>query len=141
MSRSFGGDPASADVLLRRTLQPEQLREHGLEEMPCLTREFSELVRHDPSLVGAIYVAVLSHDEFRTDPAPMSRSRILPLVSNIRQDFNHAKWALGEFFPSFQQQAPVHATGTLLEVLAALAAGTVPHISEQHGAPHLRAAL
>jgi hypothetical protein len=131
VSRSFGGDPAGAGALLRRTLQSDQLREHGFEEMPCLTRELPELVRHDPLLVGAIYVAVLSHDESRTDPALMSRSRILPLVSNIRQDFNHAKWGLGEFFPSFLQEAPVHAIGTLLEVLEALAADTAPHASEE----------
>jgi hypothetical protein len=122
VSRSFAGDPASAGALLRRALQPDQLRAHGFEEMPCLTQELPELAGHDPSLVGAIYVAVLSHDEPRTDPAPMSGSRILPLVSNIRQDFDHAKWELGEFFSAYVQQAPLDAIRTLLEVLDSLAA-------------------
>jgi hypothetical protein len=130
VSRSFAGDPTSADALLRRALQPHQLREHGFEEMPRLTQELAELVRHDSSLVGAIYVAVLSYDESRTDPAPMSRSRILSLVSNIRQDFDHAKWELGEFFPTFLEQAPIHAIRTLLEALDALA-GTESDTSEQ----------
>ena len=120
--RSFAGDPASSSALLRRTLQPDQLREHGFEEMPDLTQELPELARYDPSLVGAIYVAVLGHDEPRTDPAPMSGSRILPLVSNIRQDFDHAKWELGEFFSAYLQQAPLDAIRTLLEVLDTLAA-------------------
>jgi hypothetical protein len=131
VSRSFAGDPASADALLRRALEPDQLREHGFEEMPRLIQELPELVRHDPSLVGAIYVAVLSHDESRTDPAPMYRSRILSLVSNIRQDFDHAKWELGEFFPAFLQQAPLQAIRSLLEALEALAAGTEPGTSER----------
>jgi hypothetical protein len=130
VSRSFAGDPTSADALLRRALEPDQLREHGFEEMPRLAQELAELARHDSSLVGAIYVAVLSHDESRTDPAPMSRSRILSLVSNIRQDFDHAKWKLGEFFPTFMQQAPVDAIRTLLEVLDVLA-GTESDTSEQ----------
>ena len=130
VSRSFGGDPTIGDALLRRALQPHQLREHGFEEMPRLSQELAELVCHDPSLVGAIYVAVLSHAESRTDPAPMSRSRILSLVSNIRQDFDHAKWELGEFFPAFLQQAPIHAIRTLLETLDALA-GTGSDTSEQ----------
>jgi hypothetical protein len=121
VSRSFAGDPTSGDALLRQALQPHQLREHGFEEMPRLTQELAELVRHDPSLVSAIYVAVLSYDESRTDPAPMSRSRILSLVSNIRQDFDHAKWKLGEFFPALLQQAPMDAIRTLLETLDALA--------------------
>ena len=130
VSRSFAGDPTSGDALLRRTLEPDQLREHGFEEMPRLTQELAELVRHDSSLVGAIYVAVLSNDESRTDPAPMSRSRILSLVSNIRQDFEHAKWELGEFFHTFLEQAPIHAIRTLLETLNALA-GTGSDTPEQ----------
>ena len=98
--------------------------------MPRLAGELPELVRHDPSLVGAIYVAVFGYDETRRDPAAMSRSRILSLVSNIRQDYDHAKWQLGEFFPRYLEQAPLHAIDALLQVLDTLAAKE-PAASEQ----------
>ncbi len=131
VSRSFASDPAGSAALLRRTLELDRLRQHGFEEMPRLAQELPELTPHDPVLVGAIYVAVLSYDEARTDPAPMSGSRILSLVSNIRQDFDHAKWELSEFYPTYLEQAPLHAIRALVQVIDTLAASEEPAAPEQ----------
>jgi hypothetical protein len=93
--------------------------------------ELPELVRYDPALVGAIYVAVFGYDETRRDPAAMSRSRILSLVSDIRQDYESAKWQLGEFFPRYLEHAPLDAIRALLQVLDTLVAAKEPAASEQ----------
>jgi len=51
--------------------------------------------------------------------------------SNRRQDFQGAQWQLGEVFPKFLEQAPVHAVRSLLSVLASYVAREHSHGSSQ----------
>jgi hypothetical protein len=46
----------------------------------------------DPDLVAEIYIASFDWTETDEGTTPMSHSKILPMVSNKRQDFQPARW-------------------------------------------------
>ncbi len=114
---TFGTDPAASAALLRRAIQAEHLARYGYEEMRWITRKLRRIAIHDPGFVGEIYAAVFSHEEASTDATDMSGSRILSLTSNKKQDYDHAKWELSEYYPRFAEATPVLAATAMLGVI------------------------
>jgi hypothetical protein len=117
--RTFEGDSTASAALLRRSLEPAHLAEHGYEEMPRLAREVRRLISVDTDLVGDIYQAVFRYQERRTDSIPLGSSRIVPMTSNIQQDYHMALYELAKVFSDFLTCAPRRATSTLLAVIEA----------------------
>jgi len=123
--RTFESNTSESANLIRRSIEPEHMSQHGFEEMPILAHEVGRFILLDPDLVGEIYSAVFSYQERSDAPTSISGSRILNLVSNRRQDYGMARYALSETFASFLQHAPIQATRALLQVISA-------YIAEQH---------
>lgn len=115
--RTFESDAEASASLIRRSLSPSHLVRFGFEEMPWLAREVRRLMRFDQGLVRDIYGAAFSHQEKSEDPTPIGGSRILPLVSNRRQDYQMALYELAEAFSEFLESAPEEATRTLVRIL------------------------
>lgn len=120
--RTFASDPRESAGLLRRSLEPEHLGQYGFEETPWLARELKRLIPLDPGLVEDIYRSILGHQETSDAPTPMGDSRILPMISNRRQDYDHALYVLAEDYPGFLAQAPVRASRALIAALEAYVA-------------------
>jgi hypothetical protein len=97
------------------------LAAYGFEEMHWVARDVDEIAAHDPELVSDIYAAVFGHDEPSTEKTDMGGSRILSLTSNRRQDYDGAKWQLGQSFPRFVQGAPVAAARAMARITDAYA--------------------
>jgi hypothetical protein len=119
VGQTFGTDPEASAALLRRAMEPEHLSRHGFEELRWIAREVQRFAKYDPAFAADLYVAVFSHEEASTDPTDMSGSRILSLTSNKKQDYDHAKWELAEYYPQFVEATPVTAAKAMLGVIKA----------------------
>ncbi len=117
--RTFESDPDASESLIRHTIEPSHLSQYGFEELPWLAQEVKRLIPFAPTLVRDIYCAAFRHQEESEEPTPIGSSRILPLVSNRRQDYEMALYQLAKTFPAFLESAPEEATHTLIRVLEA----------------------
>jgi hypothetical protein len=117
--QTFATDADESSALLRRATQPEHLAQYGYEELPVITRELSTIARVAPDLAAEIYISVFTYREPSDETTNMSKSQILSLTSNRRQDYDMAKWTLAEFYPTFILQHPVLATTAMLGVIDA----------------------
>jgi len=117
VSATFCTNPAESAALLRRAIEPKHLAQYGYEEMHWVSRDLEEIESIDPDLIAEIYAAVFAHDEPSTESTEMSASRILPLTSNRRQDYNHTKWQLAQNYPRFLERAPLAANRVVIHVI------------------------
>jgi hypothetical protein len=74
-----------------------------------------------PAFLADSYFAVFGYEETSKAPTAMHASRLLPLSSNKRQDYDQARWALGEALPQFLDAAPREATRALIAIATAQA--------------------
>jgi hypothetical protein len=95
----------------------ERIKNVGYLEIPWLAHEITYIIDADPALALDIYRAAFAHEEPSQEATQMLKSRIMPLTSNRRQDFNMALWELAEKYEYFLQTAPSHATTALTSVL------------------------
>lgn len=114
---TFRTDPSESADLLRRAIEPEHLSKYGYEEMHWVTRDLEEIEVIDPELVADIYAAVFNYDEPSRESTDMSVSRIMPLTSNRRQDYEHSKWQLAQNYPRFFQCSPLAAARAMVRAI------------------------
>lgn len=120
--RTFESDTSASTGLIRRCLEPPHLSQYGFQEMPWLAREIERLIPLDPLLVEEICRVAFSYQETSMEPTPMGLGRILPLISNRRQDYRMALHQLAESFPAFLEHSPENATCALIAVMEAYVA-------------------
>lgn len=116
---TFGTDPMASAKLLRRSLEPEHLRNHGFEELPWISRSVPQLLRFDPEFVADLYVSAFGWSEAEETTTQMGSGRILPLLSTKKQDYEHARWQLSQRYPSFVAIAPVPAARAMIAAVDA----------------------
>ncbi len=112
--RTYESDPTASVALIRRSQESPHLSQYGFEEMQWLAREVGRLIRLDTELVEEIYCVAFNYKETSNEPTPMGQSRILPLISNRRQDYEMALYELAEVFPKFLKQSPQNETRALI---------------------------
>ena len=121
VARTFGTAPTESSGTLRLLLNSDHVRAYGHIELFWLAKEFDHLVIHEPNgteLLADIYrAAYCSPLPSRDEQTSMSKSRILSLVSNKRQDFEMARHLLQERFARFFETQPILATQTLIDVM------------------------
>lgn len=91
---------------MSRTLAPARLETHAYEDIPALTRQAKSLLDADPDFLADIFGVVFGYSVSDDSKTSMGPSQILPLISNKRQDYDHAKWALKEVVPRFLEAQP-----------------------------------
>jgi hypothetical protein len=106
--KSYATDRAASRALLQRILEEPRFSQHAHEEAPWLAEGVPTIAESDPGFVVEIYDALFGRslkDDGQTwlGGAP---SRILPLSSNRRQDYEHARWHLRRAFPAFLEVSP-----------------------------------
>ncbi|WP_430432311.1 hypothetical protein [Methyloversatilis sp.] len=112
VAKSFGSDSAASRRLLQQILDEPRFSEHAHDEAPWLAEGVRHIVPHDPAFVTSVYAALFGR------PAPSDGdswmggavSRILPLRSNRRQDYEHGRWNLQQALPAFLRAFPAEAT-------------------------------
>ena len=112
VAKSFGSDSAASRRLLQQVLDDPRFSEHAHDEAPWLAEGVRHIVPHDPAFVSSVYAALFGR------PAPSDGdswmggavSRIMPLRSNRRQDYEHGRWNLQQALPAFLRAFPAEAT-------------------------------
>ena len=87
---TYVSDPAASRRSLEQLLMPERLRQHAHEDMPWLARKVLKIGASDPGFVPQIYRAIFSYGVTDDSATSMGASRILPLRSNRRQDYERS---------------------------------------------------
>jgi hypothetical protein len=122
---TYASDPPASRRLLQRLLDPVRLRRHAHEDMSWLARKVKPIGEFDPDFVVDIYRTIFGHVVADDVATSISHSRILPLSSNSRQDYEMARYALKEAFPDFLRSHP-------LEAIRALVAALEGYIATSH---------
>lgn len=127
--RTFESCPTDSTNLINRCLEPEHLSKYGFEEMPWLAREVKRFIHLEPSLCEQIYSVAFSYQEESNEVTSMGGSRILPLTSTRRQDYDMASYELARVFPEFLRAAPENAIRALITVMN-------NYVAQHHSVPH-----
>ncbi len=122
---TYASDTLASRRLLQKLLDPVRLRRHAHEDMSWLARKVKPIGAFDPDFVVDIYRTIFGHVVADDVATSISHSRILPLSSNSRQDYEMARYALKEAFPDFLRS---HA----LEAVRALVAALEGYIATSH---------
>lgn len=102
-------DCTASTELLSRVFNDERFDKFGSDEVPALARKMAAVTQADPRFAAEVYCGVYAREVNDTRTTSMGSGRILNLTSNARQDFESARWSLGEYFSTFLAQSPVEA--------------------------------
>ncbi|KRC03842.1 hypothetical protein ASE11_24790 [Hydrogenophaga sp. Root209] len=117
VGKSFASDARASRLLLDRILREPRFSQHADQEAGWLGEQILPIVRADPEFAVEIYRCLYSQtisDNTSTMLGGVG-SRILPLTSNRRQDYDHALWRLGTSLPEFLAIDPASGTRALIE--------------------------
>ena len=115
---TYATDIAGSRELLRRLLEPARFEARGDREMPSLARKVRSISEADPDFAVEIYDVVFGRQITDTSTTSIGDSKILPLLSNRRQDYDMARFSLKEYFPRFLDSHPSHALTVLFGAMA-----------------------
>lgn len=115
--KTFTSDAKASETLIRQFLKSEILDEGQIKGIYYLTRNIKFLFQVAPELVESIYLLVLGSPEPEAKETSMSDSQILPLISNLKQDFGLAQRNLAEAFRKFIEASTPHAIKILTETV------------------------
>jgi hypothetical protein len=114
---TYSSDPAASRSLLQEILKPERVRDHGHEDLPWLARKIKTVWEADPDFAVEIYGVTFGSEITDTSKTSIGQSRILPLTSTRKQDFDMANYSLKEAFPQFLNAHPSHAVTALIRAI------------------------
>ena len=102
----------------------DRLDKHASEEAPRLAEGVRCIIPHDPDFVALIYSTLFAHDVTDEGKTWMGgfASRIQPLASTRRQDYQHACWHLNEALEAFLNVNPIGGTTAVVGAVTGLAA-------------------
>lgn len=119
VGKSFASGPAASRVLLDRILRDPHFSENADREAAWLAEQILPITRSDPEFTVEIYAAL--YGQTITDDATswfgVQPSRIMPLSSNRRQDYEHCRWQLGKAMDEVLATSPGHGTRALIDAL------------------------
>lgn len=116
--RTFDSDALASAAVLRTLLTPDHVRAYGHRELFWIGTEFESLLAAAPEVVADVYrAAYCTPLPSRGEETSLGQSRILPLTSNKRQDFQGARYQLGEKFSTFVSAAPAIAANVLIDAV------------------------
>lgn len=118
--RTYRSDPAGSRERLLTIFEPARFARLGFVEAPALAREVSTLIAVDLDMAIEVYVRVFSAEGFSRDQkTSMGGGWIMSLTSNAAQDFESAKYSLGEAFPTLLEADPGKAATMLAAIFEA----------------------
>ncbi|MEJ1165551.1 hypothetical protein V9K97_17720 [Variovorax sp. CCNWLW186] len=119
VGRSFASDPAASRALLDRILREPHFSQNADREAHWLAEQILPIVRADPPFAAEVYAGL--YGQMITDTATSAfgghRSRIMPLSSNRRQDYEHSRWYLGKSIGEFLAISPEHGTRAVIDAV------------------------
>ncbi|MCY4199484.1 MAG: hypothetical protein OXC53_03330 [Rhodobacteraceae bacterium] len=117
VAKTFGTEPNESRRLLLKVFDQDRLKDFAWVEVPAICRNIETLAAEDPALAEGVYRQVFAHEPEVEQETYLGSGRILPLVSNVQQDYRMASYSLKEFYPSFLANHPDHATRAAVHVV------------------------
>ena len=103
---TYGSDVEASRALLVQLFDRDRLDRFGHEEVPAVCYKIAVVGDVDPEFVTYVYRVVFDYDVMADRQTRIGQSQILNLTSNARQDYEMARWSLGEYLPKFLQLHP-----------------------------------
>lgn len=119
VGKSFASDPAESRALLDRILREPHFSQHADREALWIGEQILPITRADPAFTVEIYAALYGQtiiDE-ATSWFGGQPSRIMPLSSSRRQDYESCRWRLGTAMDKVLAITPHHGTRALIDAL------------------------
>ena len=109
--KSFATDADRSRALLGRIFDEPHFTEHAHEELPWLAEGLPAIWRSQPDFAAEIFEVAFGRSGPRDGKTWIGGqpSQILPLSSNRKQDYEHARWRLRQTFPDFLSANPASA--------------------------------
>ena len=119
VAQSYGSDPAASRQLLQQIIDPARLKLCAATEAHWLAEGIPSIAPHDPVFVAQVYSSLFGHDVTEETKTWVggTASRILPLTSTSRQDYDQVLWQLNQSLPAFLQ---AHAADGTRAVIGAI---------------------
>lgn len=119
VGKSFASDVAESRALLDRILREPHFSQFADREATWLSEQITPIAKADPAFAAEIYRCL--YGQMITDTATSAfggaRSRIMPLSSNRRQDYEHSRWQLGKSLGGFLAISPEHGTRAVIDAV------------------------
>jgi len=117
VGKSFASEPAASRALLDQILRDPHFSAHADKEATWLTEQIMPIARSDPDFAVEIYRTIFTQKitDDGTSWFGGAPSRILPLSSNRRQDYEHCRYSLGCAMPEFLALSVPHAMRAIIE--------------------------
>lgn len=103
---TYETDMAASRALLSQLLTGERFENHAHVDMPAVARKAKNIAAHDPDFAVEIYRVAFTQRVLDTSATSMGNSQILPMSSNKRQDYDHARWQLAQYVPGILERHP-----------------------------------
>ncbi|MEG3127008.1 hypothetical protein SC171_05505 [Pantoea cypripedii] len=123
VAKSFGSEPVASRQLLQQIIQEPRFSAHAHSEAPYLAEGVKHIFTHDSAFVTSVY-ATLFGRQAPSDGMTWiggAVSRIMPLSSNRRQDYEHGRWNLQQALPAFLRVSPTEATRAINAAIIGIA--------------------
>lgn len=119
VGQSFASDVAASRALLDRILRDPHFSQHADREAPWLSEQIIPIVAADPVFAVEVYRCIFGQSITDTTTSALggSPSRILPLSSNRRQDYEHSRWHLGRSLDRVLEISPEHGTRAVIDAV------------------------
>jgi hypothetical protein len=127
---TYASNAPLSRALLEQIFAPDRLAIYAAEEVPALCRKIETIATIDPAFGERIYQQTYGFEVTGQQETMMSDSQIMAFRSNARQDYDMARYALGEFFETFLKLHPDHAIGAIVQSVEAYVARDHPRNSE-----------
>lgn len=127
---TYSTDVEASRALLIQLFESARLDRFGHEEVPAVCYKIETVADVDPEFVTDIYRVVFDYDVTEDRQTRISRSQILSLTSNARQDYGMARWSLGEYLPKFLQAQPQAAVKAVINAVEGYVARAHPTSDE-----------
>lgn len=116
VAKSYGSDPDASHVLLQQIFEEPHFSEHAHTEAPWLAEGIRHIIPHDPAFVATVYATLFARSAPQDGKSWLGgqASRILPLTTNRKQEYEHAYWHLNRSIQLFLDTAPTEAVAAVI---------------------------
>lgn len=136
---TYESSPQESRKLLLKVFAKKRFRKFGWEEVPAICQKIKAIVMTDPDFGAEVYRRTYAFDVTEEQTTNMTSSQILSLTSSARQDYDMARYSLGEFISQFLDKYPAHAVKAIIDAVEGYVARNYP-ISAELGAHELMVA-
>lgn len=124
VGKSFGSDIAASRALLDRILREPHFSQYADREAHWLSEQIIPIAIADPEFAAEVYRCIYGQiiADTATSAFGGAQSRIMPLSSNRRQDYEHSRWQLGRSLGKFLEISPQYGTRAVIDAVIGQAA-------------------